>query len=79
MNGGAWNHFARITPIGGFAMPPSSGSAYSTVMVLWVGPVIAWAVHGTPISFRDILTALSRPVASIFVASGVSFGVRLFG
>ena len=58
--------------------PKGVAFAYSTVMVLWVGPVIAWAVHGTPISFRDILTALSRPVASIFVAGGVAFGVRLF-
>ena len=27
MDGGGWNHFARTTPIGGFALPPSSASA----------------------------------------------------
>lgn len=58
--------------------PKGVAFAYSTVMVLWVGPVIAWAVHGTPISFRDILAALRRPAASIIVAGGLAFGVRLF-
>jgi hypothetical protein len=43
-----------------------------------VGPVIAWAVHRTAISFRDVLAALSRPVASSFMAGGLAFGVRLF-
>jgi PST family polysaccharide transporter len=58
--------------------PKGVAFAYSTVMVLWVGPVVAWAVHRTPISFRDILAALSRPVASIFVAGGLAVAVRPF-
>ena len=44
--------------------------AYSAVMMLWVIPVIAWSVHGTVISFRDILLAVSRPLASGIVAGG---------
>jgi PST family polysaccharide transporter len=51
--------------------------AYSAVMTLWVGPVIAWAVHGTIISFRDVLAALSHPVVSIFIAGGLAFGMRV--
>jgi O-antigen/teichoic acid export membrane protein len=58
--------------------PKGVAFAYSAVMTLWVGPVIAWAVHGTVISFRDILAALSRPMASIFIAGGLAFGVRLW-
>ncbi len=56
--------------------PQGVAFAYSTVMMLWVLPVIAWSVHGTVISFRDILLAVSRPLASSVVAGGVAFGVR---
>jgi PST family polysaccharide transporter len=56
--------------------PQGVAFAYSTVMMLWVLPVIAWSVHETVISFRDILLAVSRPLASSVVAGGVAFGVR---
>lgn len=58
--------------------PKGVAFAYSAVLTLWVAPVIAWAVHGTPISFRDVLSALSRPLASICMAGGLAFGVRQF-
>jgi hypothetical protein len=35
-------------------------------------------VHGTTISFWDILRVVSRPLASIIPAAGLAFGVRLF-
>ena len=57
--------------------PQGVAFAYSTVMMLWVIPVIAWSVHGTVISFRDILLAVSRPLASSILAGGLAFGVRL--
>jgi O-antigen/teichoic acid export membrane protein len=41
---------------------------YSTVMVLWVVPHVAWCVHGTVVSLKDIWTALSRPLLSGIVA-----------
>src|ERR1022692_1817602 len=56
--------------------PRGVAFAYSTVMMLWVLPAIAWTVHGTVISFRDILLAVSRPLASSVVAGGVAFGAR---
>jgi PST family polysaccharide transporter len=56
--------------------PQGVAFAYSTVMMLWVLPVIAWSVHETVISFRDILLAVSRPLASSLVAGGLAFGVR---
>jgi PST family polysaccharide transporter len=57
--------------------PKGVAFAYSAVMTLWVIPHILWCVHGTAISFRDILLALSRPLASSMLAGGVAFGVRL--
>ena len=37
--------------------------AYSAVMVLWVVPHVAWCVHGTAISLRDVAAAVIRPLA----------------
>jgi O-antigen/teichoic acid export membrane protein len=51
--------------------------AFSAVMTLWIIPVILWSIHGTVISFLDILLAVSRPLASSIVAAGLAFGVRL--
>jgi O-antigen/teichoic acid export membrane protein len=49
--------------------------AYSAVLMLWVIPHIWVCVHGTMISVRDILAAVSRPLASGIVAGGLAFGV----
>jgi PST family polysaccharide transporter len=57
--------------------PTGVGFAYSTVMMLWVLPVIVWSVHGTVISVKDILTTASRPFTSGVVAGGLAFGVRM--
>jgi hypothetical protein len=50
--------------------------AYSTAMVLWLIPHMAWCVHGTSISFRDLLNALLRPVAAGVVAALFGYGVQ---
>jgi O-antigen/teichoic acid export membrane protein len=57
--------------------PRGVAFAYSAVMLLWLLPAIAWSVHATEISFRDILIAVSRPLASTLVAGALAFGVRL--
>ncbi len=57
--------------------PIGVACAYSAAMTLWLIPHILWCVHGTVISLRDILLAVSRPVASGVLAGGVAFGVRL--
>ena len=60
--------------------PQGVAFGYSTVMVLWLMPVIIWSVHGTVISVRDILITASRPLASSAVAGAVAFGACfLFG
>jgi O-antigen/teichoic acid export membrane protein len=56
--------------------PEGVAFAYSAVMILWIIPVIAWSVHGTVISFWDVLLAVSRPLASSVVAAGLAFAVR---
>jgi PST family polysaccharide transporter len=57
--------------------PKGVAFAYSAVMTLWVIPHILWCVHGTPISLRDILSTVSRPLVSGLLAGGLAFGVRL--
>lgn len=56
--------------------PRGVALAYSAVMILWVVPFVAWAVHGTGISVRDILIALTLPVGCSIVAACLAFGVR---
>jgi O-antigen/teichoic acid export membrane protein len=56
--------------------PKGVASAYSAVMCLWIFPHILWCVHGTSISARDILQAVSRPLASAILAGGLAFGVQ---
>jgi PST family polysaccharide transporter len=57
--------------------PKGVAFAYSAVLTLWVVPHIWCCVHGTAISVRDILVAVSRPLASGILAGGLAFGVRL--
>jgi O-antigen/teichoic acid export membrane protein len=51
--------------------------AYSAVMVLWVVPHVAWCVHGTAISLRDVAAAVIRPLACVVVAGALGYAVRL--
>jgi O-antigen/teichoic acid export membrane protein len=69
--------------IGGYLIglpygPKGVAFAYSAVMTLWVVPHIVWAVHGTVISFWDIVRVASRPLISGIVAALVAFGVQIY-
>lgn len=57
--------------------PKGVACAYSAVMLLWMMPAIAWAVHGTAVSFRDVLLTASKPLACGIVAAVLAFGVRM--
>jgi O-antigen/teichoic acid export membrane protein len=59
--------------------PRGVAFAYSTLMLLWVVPVIAWSIHGTGIFFKDIVLALRWPMASSIVAGGLASLLPLFG
>jgi O-antigen/teichoic acid export membrane protein len=73
--------FAPIM-IAGYAVgvpygPKGVAFCYSAVMTLWVIPHIAWCVHGTAITLRDILLAVSRPLVSGVLAGVCAFGIQL--
>lgn len=53
--------------------PTGVAIAYSSVMLLWLVPAVAWSVYGTVISLGDIATAVSRPLVSTGVAGLVAF------
>jgi PST family polysaccharide transporter len=56
--------------------PKGVAFGYSAVMIVWAVPLILWGIHGTVISFRDIVLAASRPLASGVVAAALAFGVQ---
>ncbi len=56
--------------------PTGVAFAYSAIMTLWVIPHIAWCVHGTVVSLRDILLTVSRPLLSGLVAAALAFGAH---
>ncbi len=58
--------------------PTGVACAYSVAMTLWVVPHIAWCIHRTVVSPRDILQSIGRPLVSGIVAAGVSFGVKYY-
>lgn len=57
--------------------PKGIAFAYSAVMMLWVVPFIAWCVHGTPVSVKDVLRAVSRPLGLGVLAGGIGYGVQV--
>jgi O-antigen/teichoic acid export membrane protein len=58
--------------------PKGVACAYSTVMMLAVVPLIAWASYKTPVSLRDLLLAVSRPLVSGIVAAAVALGLQFY-
>jgi PST family polysaccharide transporter len=58
--------------------PNGVATAYSTVMLLCLIPLIAWVTQGTVISVRDILVTVSRPLLSGIVAGTVAFALQQF-
>ncbi len=58
--------------------PRGVALAYSAVMTAWLVPLVIWALHGTGISPRDVLLAVSRPLASSIAAAALAFAVRFF-
>jgi len=58
--------------------PKGVALGYSVAMGLWVIPHIAWCVHGTMISFMDVLNTLSRPLLSGVVAVALPLAFQIF-
>ena len=74
-----------VIMIAGYALalpygPKAVAFAYSAVLTLWVIPHIWLCVRGTAVSLRDILVAVTPPLASGILAGAVAFPVRvIFG
>jgi PST family polysaccharide transporter len=49
--------------------PKGVALGFSVAMTLWVVPHIAWSLHGTVVSLRDIAKIIARPMLSTFVAA----------
>lgn len=69
--------------IGGYVLglpygPRGVAIGYSALMTVWAVPHIAWCVHGTGVSLRDIFVAASRPFLSGIVAGAFAFGVQFY-
>src|SRR5215475_9176872 len=57
--------------------PKGVALAYSTAMTIWLVPHILWCIHGTNISFQDIMSVVKKPVLSAAVGAFVAFLVLL--
>jgi O-antigen/teichoic acid export membrane protein len=53
--------------------PAGVAFSYSAIMVLWLVPHVAWALHGTPISIRDLAQVMAGPFLAGVVASACAF------
>jgi PST family polysaccharide transporter len=58
--------------------PTGVALGFSAMMSLMVMPVIAWAIHGTLVSSRNILQAVGRSFISGVFAAALAFGVQFF-
>ncbi len=54
--------------------PNGVAFAYSAVMLVWVIPAIAWAVHGTVISSKDMWLNAGRPLIASAAACAFALG-----
>jgi O-antigen/teichoic acid export membrane protein len=74
-----------LTPllISGYAIglhwgPQGVACAYSIVMLSAVIPLAAWGIRGTPVSLRDILLTIGRPLCSGIVAASCTLVLVYF-
>jgi len=58
--------------------PKGVAFAYSAMMLVFALPMIAWSIHETVISMRDILLTISRPLLSGLVAAGLALGLQFW-
>src|SRR5580704_14487043 len=54
--------------------PNGVALGFSAAITLWALPHIAWGVHGTPISFGDIMRVMTKPLSSGVVAVALAAG-----
>jgi O-antigen/teichoic acid export membrane protein len=57
--------------------PKGVAISYSVVMILATVPLLAWAIHNTPISLSEVFSSIARPLASICIASIAAYGASV--
>jgi len=57
--------------------PRGVAFGYSAMLTLWLVPHIAWCVHKTPVSFKDVFRTVSQPLISGLVAAAFAFAMQL--
>jgi PST family polysaccharide transporter len=50
--------------------PRGVASAYSIAMLIWLGPHLVWATHGTMVTVRDLVRTASKPLIAGILAAG---------
>jgi PST family polysaccharide transporter len=58
--------------------PQGVALAFSTAMMLWLVPHIFWCTHGTVISPRELVSAVSPPFLASVAAGTLAFGLHMF-
>ncbi len=58
--------------------PTGVALGYSAVLTVWFIPHIAWAVHGTVVSLKDILHTASRPLLSGLTGAVIASSLQFF-
>ena len=59
--------------------PRGVAAACSAALILWLVPHVAWSIHGTVISAKDLLRSVGRPFLSAVVAGAAAAGLRWGG
>ena len=57
--------------------PKGVAMGYSAMLLIWLVPHVAWCVYATPVSFRDIVVTVGRPLFSGIVAGLVALGLNM--
>jgi O-antigen/teichoic acid export membrane protein len=58
--------------------PNGVAIGYSVMLLLLTIPLIAWAIHGTTISMRDICRTAGPPIISIIIAAVPALAVNIY-
>ena len=58
--------------------PRGVAFAYSAVLSIWVLPHIYWCIHGTMVSFGDVLSIVARTLGCGILAGALAFAFRFW-
>jgi hypothetical protein len=56
--------------------PNGVATAFSVALLIWLLPHVVWCVHGTPISVRDLASAVARPLLATAFAAALAYAAQ---